>query len=147
MKLMLRVGVAFGLTGALVLLSPSSASAVRAGAFCATAAVGTYTTGDSGESLLCAADNARQNRWTTVAAPAATTTTAKPPSVVAAAAAIETVTMSPAVAPGSTTTSLATTGLHHTRQFVQLALVCLGIGTALVLETRARDGLDRLRRL
>jgi len=40
---------------------------------------------------------------------------------------------------------LASTGLNHAPQFIEAAILLLALGTALTLEVRARDGLDRLR--
>jgi hypothetical protein len=51
----------------------------------------------------------------------------------------------PAV-PASPSSKLAGTGVRHALQFVELAVLLLGLGSALVLEVRARDSLDRLRR-
>lgn len=72
-------------------------------------------------------------------APAEVTATTAAPSA-------GTVTANPTVAAATTTSGLAGTGLRHTDKFIEAALVLLGLGTALMLEVRARDGLDRLRR-
>jgi hypothetical protein len=73
------------------------------------------------------------------AAVAPTATTSQP--------ATGTVTPTPAVAAIATPrTNLAGTGLRHAPQFIELALVFLGLGAALVFEVRARDALERFRR-
>ena len=61
-----------------------------------------------------------------------------------AAPTVGTVVANPAVAATATPPAVATTGLNHTQQLVELALLLIGLGTALLLEVRARDHLDRL---
>lgn len=64
----------------------------------------------------------------------------------AATAPAGTVSANPAVAASATAPAVAATGLSHTPQFVEMALILICLGTALVLEARAREGLDRLKR-
>lgn len=133
---MRRLLFAIGTLGALIVLAAHSASAVQAGQSCsnADALAGTVVTADNGATVKCVASSAGVNQWTAIGA---ITTTSTVPSATATTVA------GTAAAP----TTMAKTGLSHTRQFVEMAVLLLGLGTAIVLEVRARDGLDRLRQL
>ena len=134
-RLLLAVGT-LGALGAFVVLAATPASAVKAGDPCsgADAQAGNVTTADNGTPVKCVATANGLPQWTAVVASATTAPTLSTTTTVAATV---------AAAP----TGVATTGLNHTRQFVELAIVLLGLGTAIVLEVRAREGLDRLRLL
>jgi len=131
---MRRLLFAAGTLGALILLTAHPASAVQAGEFCsgADSQAGTVVTADNGARVKCVKDTVGQSRWTAI--DVITTTTA--PSVT-----------TPVAVAAASPASMAKTGLNHTRQFVEIAIVLLGLGTALVLEVRAREGLERLRQL
>jgi hypothetical protein len=135
---MRRLLFAVGTLGAIVVLAAAPAWAVKAGDNCsaADAQAGTVTTSDSGTTLKCVATATGLPQWTTVVGGTTNATTAT------TAPALTTTTVGATAT--SATTGMATTGLNHTRQFVEMAIVFLGLGTAIVLEVRARNGLDRL---
>jgi hypothetical protein len=89
----------------------------------------------NGDGIACES-NPAPNDLVKVSRSGATATTAAPT--------VGTVIANPAVAATATPPAVATTGLNHTRQLVELALFLIGLGTALILEVRARDRLDRL---
>lgn len=130
---MRRLLFAVGTLGAALVLAAAPAWAVKAGDNCsgADANAGTVMTADNGTPVKCVATASGLPQWTATAGATATTAPAVTTTTVAATA---------AAAP----TGMATTGLNHTRQFVEMAIVLLGLGTAIVLEIRARNGLDRL---
>lgn len=132
---MRRLLFAVGTLGAVLVLAAAPAWAVKAGDTCsaADAQAGTVITGDNGTTLKCVATPTGLPQWTTIVGATTNATTA--PGVTTT-----TVAATAAAAP----TGMATTGLNHTRQFVELAIVLLGLGAAIVLEIRARNGLDRL---
>jgi hypothetical protein len=139
MPLVGRIVVAFGVVAAVMALS-APAWAVLAGEFCSdsAAAAGLTLVADNGVTVKCQGDSAGHRRWTAVAAAVISPTTQ--PGVTTTA-----VTSNP-TASATTSSGLAGTGLRHTAQFVELALVFLGLGLGIALEVQARDGLDRLRR-
>ncbi|MBV8693243.1 MAG: hypothetical protein JOY57_16415 [Actinobacteria bacterium] len=134
---MRRLLFAVGTLGALLVLAAHPAGAVQAGQSCsnADAQAGTVITADNGSTVKCVASSAGVNQWTAIVA--ATNTTVP-------RAATTTTTVAAASAVTATPPTMATTGLNHTRQFVLSAIVLLCLGTAIVLEIRARQGLDRL---
>lgn len=89
-----------------------------------------------GDGIACESNPAPKDLVKVDRSAAATATTAAPT--------VGTVIANPAVAATATPPAVATTGLNHTKQLVELALLLIGLGTALVLETQARDRLDRL---
>ena len=127
---MRRLLFAVGLLGALLVVFASTpAGAVNAGDPCSAgdAAAGTVTTTSTGATVKCVAGSNGQAHWTTVVAGV------NPPTTVAAA-----------TAAAATPPAVATTGLNHMREFVELSIILLALGAAIVLELRARAGLDRL---
>ena len=108
---------------------------------------GSYVCGDTGNFNFCPAATP-----TTVNTAGQTSGDVQGSRIVSSSPSGPAVTATPTVAAStraravSATSGLATTGLNHTTQFIELAIVLLGLGTALVLEIRARDGLDTLRR-
>lgn len=133
---MRRLALAVLTLGTLVALATPAWGAPNAGQFCKNAESGLTTTANNGRQVTCTLESGRYHWAYTTGTPTPTT-----------AATSGTVTANPTVAAAATSRSgLASTGLNHIQQLVELALVLIGLGTALVLEGRARDGLDRLRR-
>lgn len=130
---MRRMALAVGILGAVVLgLAAPAWAAPNAGQFCKNAEAGLTTTANNGRRVTCTLESGRYH-WAYSDNTTATTTGG-------------TVAANPTVAAASTTrTALASTGLNHTRQVLELAVMLLGLGVALVLEVHARNGLDRLR--
>lgn len=130
---MKRMALALATMGALVIgVAAPAWAAPNAGQFCKNAEAGLTTTANNGRQVTCVLESGRYH-W------AYSSTTPTTSSGVVSA--------NPTVAAVTTPrTGLASTGLNHTRQAMELAVMFLGLGVALVLEVRARDGLERLRR-
>lgn len=142
----LALGVVLGLS-----LAP--AWAATAGQFCKNAEAGVHTTAGNGREVACLYDaSVNRYRWTYVTStPGPTTPTTiilTTPTTVFDSGDLQGSRIvsfsagSSAVAASRTTTTvraartLPTTGLRETRELVELALVLIGLGTALVIARR-----------
>lgn len=131
-------------------LSASPAWAATAGQFCKNSEAGTHAIAGNGREVACLYDaSANRYRWTYVTStpgPTTTTIVATTPTTVFDSGDLQGSRIvsfsagSPTVAASTGTVraagTLPTTGLRETHELVELALVLIGLGTALVIGRR-----------